>query len=216
LKQLKTSKLRWRNLRMALVSSGALSFSQIQTEFGGSNPISLSEYYKGGGLVHPSAYDPNSIPTSGVISVHDFHGSDQYTAPQQQWWYCSASGSGAYSTMSAGGYDYYGVGISDDGDPNSPFAGHAGLVGWIRCDGGTTNAVSAGVTAANQSALISALSTWDIHSSRGGTNNEIMSPTTSGGGTSFNGVPLWAWGVSRSLQIFGGSMGFSATVKKYF
>ena len=32
---------------MALSSSGAISFSQIQTEFGGSNPISLSEYYSG-------------------------------------------------------------------------------------------------------------------------------------------------------------------------
>jgi hypothetical protein len=30
---------------MALPSSGAISFSQIQTEFGGTNPISLSEYY---------------------------------------------------------------------------------------------------------------------------------------------------------------------------
>ena len=32
---------------MALSASGAISFSQIQTEFGGSNPISLSEYYSG-------------------------------------------------------------------------------------------------------------------------------------------------------------------------
>tara|TARA_B100002019_G_scaffold227251_1_gene200401 strand:- start:670 stop:1428 length:759 start_codon:yes stop_codon:yes gene_type:complete len=32
---------------MALSSSGSISLSQIQTEFGGSNPISLSEYYQG-------------------------------------------------------------------------------------------------------------------------------------------------------------------------
>ena len=31
---------------MATPSTGTISFSQIQTEFGGSNPISLSEYYK--------------------------------------------------------------------------------------------------------------------------------------------------------------------------
>lgn len=32
-------------------SDNSLSFSQIQTEFGGENPISLSEYYRGGGIV---------------------------------------------------------------------------------------------------------------------------------------------------------------------
>ena len=33
---------------MAISSSGAVTFSSLQTEFGGSNPISLSEYYSGG------------------------------------------------------------------------------------------------------------------------------------------------------------------------
>ncbi|BCV00869.1 MAG: hypothetical protein CM15mV38_0020 [uncultured marine virus] len=33
---------------MAISGSGSVSFSQIQSEFGGSNPISLSEYYSGG------------------------------------------------------------------------------------------------------------------------------------------------------------------------
>lgn len=36
---------------MTLPASGALSFANIQTEFGGSNPISLSEYYKNGSNV---------------------------------------------------------------------------------------------------------------------------------------------------------------------
>ena len=30
------------------VPTGTAKFSEIQTEFGGSNPISLSEYYSGG------------------------------------------------------------------------------------------------------------------------------------------------------------------------
>ncbi len=49
---------------MALQSSGAISFSQIQSEFGGSNPISLSEYY--------SADD--GVSGSGSISVSQFYG----------------------------------------------------------------------------------------------------------------------------------------------
>ena len=33
---------------MAIPSSGSLAISAIQTEFGGSNPVSMSEYYSGG------------------------------------------------------------------------------------------------------------------------------------------------------------------------
>lgn len=58
---------------MALPGSGVLTLADIQTEFGGTNPISLSEYYRGGGLVPDSALN-TSVPTSGVISVSDFYG----------------------------------------------------------------------------------------------------------------------------------------------
>lgn len=63
---------------MALPSSGAISFSQIQTEFGGSNPISLSEYYNttsGIGLGISSQY---SIPASGAIAVSNFYGAQKF------------------------------------------------------------------------------------------------------------------------------------------
>jgi hypothetical protein len=56
---------------MTLPGSGTLLFSQIQTEFGGSNPVSLTEYYRGGGLV---GSNNTGVPTSGVISVTDFYG----------------------------------------------------------------------------------------------------------------------------------------------
>jgi len=58
---------------MALPSSGVLTLDDIQTEFGGTNPIGLSEYYRGGGLV-PDTAGNAGIPTSGVISVTDFYG----------------------------------------------------------------------------------------------------------------------------------------------
>ena len=58
---------------MALPSSGVLTLADIQTEFGGTNPISLSEYYRGGGLVPDSGLNA-AIPTSGAISVSDFYG----------------------------------------------------------------------------------------------------------------------------------------------
>lgn len=56
-----------------LQSSGTITLLDIQTEFGGSNPISINEYYRGGGLV-PNISINNSIPTSGQISLSDFYG----------------------------------------------------------------------------------------------------------------------------------------------
>ena len=66
---------------MAIPSSGALALSAIQTEFGGSNPISMSEYYAGGSNV-PSGTtgDSGSIPSSGAIAVSQFYGSTNRVA----------------------------------------------------------------------------------------------------------------------------------------
>lgn len=56
---------------MALQSSGAISLANIQSEFGGSNPISMNEYYRGGGLVPSSV---TAVPASGTIDMADFYG----------------------------------------------------------------------------------------------------------------------------------------------
>jgi hypothetical protein len=55
-----------------------VSFSAIQTEFGGGNPISLSEYYRSGTYVRTNTTMPNgTIATSGTISVGTFRGATQ-------------------------------------------------------------------------------------------------------------------------------------------
>lgn len=55
-----------------------LSFSELQTEFGGSNPISMSEYYRNGAYVTDNNVD---VPTSGVLAFSDFYGaSKKFTA----------------------------------------------------------------------------------------------------------------------------------------
>ena len=48
---------------MVLPSSGLIKFSQIQTEFGGTDPIELSEYY-----------GRSTLPSSGLIKLSDFYG----------------------------------------------------------------------------------------------------------------------------------------------
>ena len=63
---------------MALPSSGPLSLTDIQAEFGGTNPISLSEYYKGGAFVLTTDFAPN-VPTSGTINISDFYNARKTT-----------------------------------------------------------------------------------------------------------------------------------------
>lgn len=50
---------------MAIQSSGAVSFSDLATEFGDTTPYSMSEYIRGGSLV-PQADANNNIPTSAA------------------------------------------------------------------------------------------------------------------------------------------------------
>jgi len=71
---------------MAMQGSGTqITLAQIQTEHGGSNPISLSEYYKDAGYANldgtgvPAISPNNNIPTSGTIDFSDFHGSEGTT-----------------------------------------------------------------------------------------------------------------------------------------
>lgn len=60
---------------MTLQSSGAISFSQLQTEFGGANPISMSEYYAGGANVPSGTSGVNgAVPTGGTIAMSKFYG----------------------------------------------------------------------------------------------------------------------------------------------
>jgi hypothetical protein len=56
---------------MAIQASGAIKLSEIQTEFTGSNPISMSEYYRG--LLVTA--NNTSVPTSGVITLSNFYNS---------------------------------------------------------------------------------------------------------------------------------------------
>lgn len=62
---------------MTLPASGPLSLANIQTEFGGSNPISMNEYYRGGAFV---TANNTGVPTSGVISVNNFYGTTRRIA----------------------------------------------------------------------------------------------------------------------------------------
>lgn len=64
---------------MTLPSSGPLALTDIQTEFGGSNPIGMNEYYAGGGLVPAGTTGTyGAVPSSGALSVQNFYGTSNY------------------------------------------------------------------------------------------------------------------------------------------
>ena len=62
---------------MAIQSSGAIALSDIQAEFGGTNPISMSEYYRGAGF---TTDNNTNVPTSGTITITNFYGAQNSVA----------------------------------------------------------------------------------------------------------------------------------------
>ena len=85
---------------MALPTSGPLALTDIQTEFGGSNPISLNEYYAGGSYVPAGTSGTNgAVPSLGEISIANFYGTTNFTlAFNNGDAFNCQSGSGATST----------------------------------------------------------------------------------------------------------------------
>lgn len=57
-----------------------ISLSNLRATFGGTGPISLKSYYRGGPILGPGVYPP-TVPTSGPIKLSQFVG-----VPQQHNW----------------------------------------------------------------------------------------------------------------------------------
>jgi hypothetical protein len=83
---------------MAVTSSAPISITDLVTEFGGSTPHALTEYYRGGSLV-PNTTTNASVPTSGAISLTDFFGSSSVTA-----WSTTMTVNGITGKLSEAGY----------------------------------------------------------------------------------------------------------------
>ncbi len=65
---------------MTLPSSGPISLQDIANEFGGSHPLSMSNYYAGGPHVPSGATGTNGpVPTSGPLTLTNFYGTTATT-----------------------------------------------------------------------------------------------------------------------------------------
>jgi hypothetical protein len=87
---------------MAVTGSAPISITNLVTEFGGSAPHSLTEYYRGGSLVPDTAFNA-SVPTSGAISLTNFYGSSSVTA-----WSTTMTVGGVTGKIHESGYGAFG------------------------------------------------------------------------------------------------------------
>jgi hypothetical protein len=118
-------------MTLPTIPGSSISLNQIQTEFGGSNPISISEYYAGGSYVGSGTANATSvaIPTSGAISFSNFSGASAiqtyYSGTITQTYYTYSS-SGAYSTT----YNYGFVGPGQGSASPTTLTTGATLYSW--------------------------------------------------------------------------------------
>lgn len=96
---------------MPLPSTGPLGLSQIQGEFGGANPTSLSEYYRGGPLVVGGLQNSN-VPTSGRVSISNFRSSSKTVVVTYE--IIGAGGAGGYGLEDGGGFGRGGDGSNSE------------------------------------------------------------------------------------------------------
>ncbi len=106
------------------IGGGTLSMSTIAGEYGGSTPHSLSEYYRGGGLV-PTHSNTAGIPTSGLIDFEDFQNTSA-TSPSDM--FISGNIGSWYATSGKSANGYAGVNV-----PNGVMTNFSGgtMGSWI-------------------------------------------------------------------------------------
>jgi hypothetical protein len=171
------------------LSSGQVSLSEIQGEFGGSNPISLSEYYKGGTLV-PNFSLTSSIPTSGTISVGNFRSTA--VSPTVNG-FTSTGDTGQNFLMLGGAVSPSGVFIAVGGASSAPRGpGYATSSDGINWSGVS---VVPGMAADQFSTFYDIACRSDgLFVAVGAGNNNTLGIFSQSGGGAFNGVQVMASG----------------------
>jgi len=117
---------------MPIVASGPVSFSDIQTEFGGVNPIGIDEYYQNANPSYTSGV--TGIPNTGsAISINMFYGKSKPVVSSVNYMLSGNVG----GNMNESGGSRMGIDGIDDG-----FAG-IGTIGfpffWFGVDYGSSN-----------------------------------------------------------------------------
>lgn len=203
------------------VPTGTASLSDIQTEFGGSNPISLSEYY---GLVS----SPSGIPTSGnPISIDDFRGKDNVNTLTADYFTSSITltaddinGSGAaWVGVSGGGGGGAGVLYGSTGSGSGAPGGSGGVHGLFLSD--VTDLIGASFVAGSGGGGSTTGSTpgssgRSSRGSTGGTSTFSYGSVTAGGGGGGLGGPSGSGARDPGAQGSDTGIDIGASILSYY
>ena len=128
---------------MPLPSSGSISLLDVATEYGGTTPHGLDEYYRGGSFV-ANTTSTSSIPTSGTIDLNDFYGTSVYFM-RSYGDYGSNDGFLAVSVDSSRNVYLTGVANTQSGGMYIVKTGPSGIVQWQRSLGSFTETTGTGI-----------------------------------------------------------------------
>ena len=137
------------------IGGGTLSMSTIAGEYGGSTPHSLSEYYRGGGLV-PTHSNTAGIPSSGLIDFEDFQNTSA-TSPSDM--YISGNVGSWYRSVGKGDLGYGGVNVTN----SSTYTDNLGTMGSWNDNSMNINGTARTATHALWSLQILAVNTVKVH-----------------------------------------------------
>jgi hypothetical protein len=202
---------------MTLPSSGSsISFSQIQSEFGGSSPISFSEYLRNGGNVNNST-DNQHIPLYNAankqVNASDFFGLNGWSADQYQLITSSnASWTPAYSGWETATVYVIGGGGSGgsvtDGDASAASGGGAGGTA-IRA---YTKLVSSNITVGSGGSAVSGYNSGKDGSSTSFTPSSTSVPTNSLTGGKGKGGVATHGNSTNALAVTSNSSGYGSNL----
>lgn len=198
---------------MALPGSGAISLSEIASQYGGSAPHSLKDYYRNGTEGVPDTVSTQNIPTSGAIGLKDFYGSSETANRDIRVWM-----SYLFSPI-----DNYGFGVTSQSSTAAPstISNGANAVAWqpvFRAGQGYITSASITISqnedtsaynnnvvlygGTSSSAVTNVVAAWNAGSSggQGGarsysiawTNAGLISSITFTGGSNNTGIITWA------------------------
>ena len=174
------------------------SLSDIQTEYGGSNPIEISEYYSNGPLVPSAAPAPNGpIPSSGQISIGQFRGSENLSFIQATGGTVTTSGDFKIHTFTSGGtfcvsavgtnpacnvVDFLVVAGGGGGGGPPSFGGGGGGGGFRESPGSKGGSYSTSPKAGGSALPVSAQG-YPVSVGGGGSNSSFSTITSARGGS---------------------------------
>ena len=132
---------------MAIPASGPVTLAALQAEYGGTDPISLNEYYRGGAYV-PIGTGTATIPSSGAISLENFRGTSKTATVTYA--IIGGGGAGGFGDNNAG-EDARGTfgaagGASSISGPNFQTITAAGGAGGENCGGSRGTVGTAGAS----------------------------------------------------------------------